>query len=273
MPVFTEILVNLLASAILVAFGYLGGKYRERKQQLGRQLEDYEFYPFCLDDKQALCFDAGRFMRGVRHFLAHRDDRAARQLLLIGEQNDVTGTLSAPDRELYRKLYRKFDGDRVIDENVKFLENYKRIVSLIGESFPNSGMEILLHNLSNPARALYHIRNNVTGRDLASPATNLVLDLKRRGLQHQDKLNYELNIGARRFKCTTIPIYREDIGLVGAICINVDVNYLQEYVRSDERRLDEFFAALCRTDMQLDENILSREEYERALAGKRHFLA
>ena len=46
--------------------------------------------------------------------------------------------------------------------------------------------------------------------------------LYERGLQHQDKLNYELNIGARRFKCTTIPIYREDIGLVGAICINVD---------------------------------------------------
>jgi hypothetical protein len=30
-------------------------------------------------------------------------------------------------------------------------------------------------------------------------------------------------------------------------------------------------ASLCKTDMMLDENILSRDEYEKALAGKRHF--
>ena len=31
------------------------------------------------------------------------------------------------------------------------------------------------------------------------------------------------------------------------------------------------FKSLCRTDMQLDENILSKDEYAKALKGKRHF--
>ena len=142
---------------------------------------------------------------------------------------------------------------------------------LIGDSFPDTGIEILLHSLSNPAKALYQIKNNVTGRNIEAPATNLVHDLKTRGLQNQDKLNYELNIGARKFKCTTIPIYRENFGLVGAICINLDVNYLQDEVRTHRDELDAFIAALCKTDMTLDENILSKDEYAKALAGKRHF--
>jgi predicted transcriptional regulator YheO len=168
-------------------------------------------------------------------------------------------------------LYHKFGGDKILDDTAKYLENYKRIVRLIGDSFPDTGMEILLHNLTNPAKALYQIKNNVTGRSIEAPATNLVLDLKTRRLQNQDKLNYELNIGARKFKCTTIPIYRENYGLVGAICINLDVNYLKEDVQSSTEKVDAFINALCKTDMVLDENILSKDEYEKALAGKRHF--
>ena len=152
-----------------------------------------------------------------------------------------------------------------------FLENYKRIVRLIGDSFPDSGMEILLHNLTNPSKALFHIKNNVTGRNVEAPATNLVHDLKMRGLRNEDKLNYELNIGARKFKCTTIPIFREDYGLIGAICINVDVNYLNDDVLASMDNARAFIASLCKTDMVLDENILSRDEYDKALAGKRHF--
>ena len=142
---------------------------------------------------------------------------------------------------------------------------------LIGDSFPDTGMEILLHNLTNPSKALYHIKNNVTGRNIEAPATNLVHDLKMRGLQNQDKLNYELNIGSRKFKCTTIPIYRDEYGLVGAICINIDYRYLDQEVRNDQARLDSFLDSILKTDMVLDENILSKDEYEKALKGKKHF--
>ncbi len=267
----SEILINILASAVLLVFGYLGGKYRERRLHQGKNLEEYEFYPFALDEKKILFFDLDKFTAGVRYFLKHRDHFAARQLILVGQQNNVENSLTGDDGAQYRKLFHTFGGDKILDDTATYLENYKRIVRLIGDSFPDTGMEILLHNLTNPAKALYHIKNNVTGRSIEAPATNLVLDLKTRRLQNQDKLNYELNIGARKFKCTTIPIYREKYGLVGAICINLDVNYLQEEIRNNTENLDAFIKALCKTDMVLDENILSKEEYEKALAGKRHF--
>jgi predicted transcriptional regulator YheO len=67
-----------------------------------------------------------------------------------------------------------------------------------------------------------------------------------------------LNIGARKFKCTTIPILRKEFGIVSAICINIDANYLTEEVMQSKERIEPWFRNFCRTDMQLDENILSR---------------
>jgi hypothetical protein len=49
------------------------------------------------------------------------------------------------------------------------------------------------------------------------------------------------------------------------------VNYLTDDVLSSKERIDAFFKNLCRIDMQVDENILSKDEYAKALKGKRHF--
>jgi predicted transcriptional regulator YheO len=146
-----------------------------------------------------------------------------------------------------------------------------RLVRLIGKSFPNTGIEILLHNLADPAHSLIALENNVTGRHLRDSTTNLLIDLKKRQLQNEDKLNYELNIGSRRFKCTTIPVIRKEFGVVGAICINIDANYLTEEVMKDRERIETWFKNFLRADMQVDENILSKDEYAKALKGKRHF--
>ena len=99
----------------------------------------------------------------------------------------------------------------------------------------------------------------------ACSTTNLLIDLKKRQLLHEDKLNYELNIGARRFKCTTIPILRKDFGIVGAICINIDANYLTDEVMQSKEQIEAWFKNFCRTDMQADENILSKDEYAKAI--------
>jgi predicted transcriptional regulator YheO len=268
---FAELAVNLLASAVLVVGGYLWGKFRERRSHNGKRLEEFDFYPFGLDEAKVLYFDEAKFLKAVDYFLKHRNEIAARQLILIGQQNDVENSLSADDRLLYRKLFRRYGGDKIRSDTEKFLANFHRIVRLVGDSFPDTGIEIILHDLTNPATALSCMKNNVTGRDIGSPATNLVFDLKTRRELSQDKLNYELNIGARKFKCTTIPIFRDPDGLVGAICINVDVNYLTGEVLSQTENMKMFISSLCKTDMSLDENILSKDEYQKALAGKRHF--
>ena len=161
-------------------------------------------------------FDLADFRRGVSHFLQHSDATAARQLIFIGEQNEVRHRLDRDALAEYERLYAAYGGARIVEDHNEFLENYKRIVRLIGRTFHDMGIEVLLHNLANPAKSICAIEGGeVTGRALELGTTSLVIDLKKRKLLNQDKLNYELNIGARRFKCTTIPIYRREFGLVG----------------------------------------------------------
>jgi predicted transcriptional regulator YheO len=271
----SELTINVVASIIVsllfLAAGFAWGKYKERRRKFGRNLEEYDFYPFTVTRENFGEFSLKDFRLGMHYFLKNEDHTAARQLIFIGEQSNVRAQLEPAEQKVYAQLFEKYDGKRITDDTNEFLENYARLVRLIGKSFPNTGIEILLHNLADPAHSLIVLENNVTGRHLRDGTTNLLIDLKRRQLLNEEKLNYELNIGARKFKCTTIPIVRKEFGIVGAICINVDANYITEEVLKDRQRIENWFANFCRTDVQLDENILSKDEYAKALKGKRHF--
>ena len=266
-----NVIASIIASLFFLAAGFLWGKYKERLRKFGRNLEEYDFYPFTVSRENFGEFSLKDFRLGMHYFLKNDDHTAARQLLFIGEQNNVSSQLEPAEQKVYAQLFDRYDGKRIADDTTEFLENYMRIVRLIGKSFPNTGIEILLHNLADPAHSLIVLENNVTGRHLRDGTTNLLIDLKKRQLLNEDKLNYELNIGTRKFKCTTIPITRKEFGIVGAICINVDVNYLADDVMTSKERIETFFKNLCRMEMQLDENILSKDEYAKALKGKRHF--
>jgi predicted transcriptional regulator YheO len=265
-----NMIASIIASLVLLAAGFLWGKYKERRKY-GRNLEDYDFYPFTINRENFPEFNLKDFRLGMHYFLKNNDYTAARQLIFIGEQNNVRAQLEPSEQKVYARLFEKYDGKKIADDTAEYLENYVRIVRLIGKSFPNSGIEILLHNLADPAHSLIVLENNVTGRHLRDGTTNLLIDLKKRQLLHEDKLNYELNIGARKFKCTTIPILRKDFGIVGAICINIDANYLTDEVMQTKERIEAWFKNFCRTDRQLDENILSKDEYAKAMKGQRHF--
>jgi len=265
-----NVIASIIASGILLSAGFLWGKYRER-HRFGKRLEEYDFYPYMVNRENFPEFNLKDFRLGMHYFLKNVDHTAARQLIFIGEQNNVRNQLEPAEQKVYERLFAKYDGKRIADDTSEYLENFAKLVRLIGKSFSNLGIEILLHDLSNPSHSLVVLENNVTGRNLRDGATNLVIDLKKRQLLHEDKLNYELNLGARRFKCTTIPIIRKEYGVVGAICINVDANYLTEEVLSSAEKVRAFFTTFCRTDMRIDENILSRDEYAKALKGKRHF--
>src|SRR5437867_4371935 len=250
-----NVIASIIASLVLLAAGFLWGKYKERRRY-GRNLEDYDFYPFTINRENFPEFNLKDFRLGMHYFLKNNDYTAARQLIFIGEQNNVRAQLEPSEQKEYARLFDKYDGRKIADDTAEYLENYMHIVRLIGKSFPNSGIEILLHNLADPSHSLVALENDVTGRHLRDGTTNLLIDLKKRTTQHEDKLNYELNIGSRKFKCTTIPIMRREFGVVGAICINVDSNYLTDEVMKDRQRIEDWFRSFCRTEMQLDENIL-----------------
>ncbi len=271
----SELSSNLIASIVVSVFslatGFLWGKYKERRRKFGRNLEEYDFYPFTVTRENFGEFSLKDFRLGMHYFLKNEDRTAARQLIFIGEQNNVRDQLEPAEQKVYAQLFDKYDGKKIADDTNEYLENYIRLVRLIGKSFPNTGIEVLLHNLADPAHSLIVLENNATGRHLRDGTTNLLIDLKKRQLLNEEKLNYELNIGTRKFKCTTIPVYRKEYGIVGAICINVDANYITEEVLQDRQRIETWFRNFLRTDMQLDENILSKDEYAKALKGKRHF--
>ena len=266
-----NIVASIIVSLVFLVIGFLWGKYKERRRKFGRNLDEYDFYPFTVTRENFGEFNLNHFRLGMHYFLKNDDERAARQLIFIGEQNNVRSHLEPAEQKAYAQFFDKYDGKKIADDTTEFLDNYVRIARLIGKSFPGTGIEILLHNLADPAHSLIVLENNVTGRHLRDGTTNLLIDLKKRQFLNEEKLNYELNIGSRKFKCTTIPIVRKEFGIVGAICINVDANYITEEVLKDRQRIENWFANFCRTDMQLDENILSKDEYAKALKGKRHF--
>jgi predicted transcriptional regulator YheO len=265
-----NVIASVIASIILLGVGFIWGKYKERRRY-GRNLEEYDFYPFTINRDNLPEFNLKDFRLGMHYFLKNNDYTAARQLIFIGEQNNVRNQLEPAEQKVYARFFEKYDGKKIADDTNEYLENYIRLVRLIGKSFPNTGIEILLHNLADPSHSLICLENNVTGRNLRDGTTNLLIDLKKRQLLHEDKLNYELNIGARKFKCTTIPITRKEYGVVGAICINIDSNYLNDEVLQNKERIESWFNSFLRVDMQLDENILSKDEYAKATKGKRHF--
>ncbi|HSM94493.1 MAG TPA: PAS domain-containing protein [Rhizomicrobium sp.] len=270
--VLNSVFSDVAASLVLVAGGFLVGRYRERRRMKGRDLTEYDFYPYTRTPENFAEFSLKDFRLGMHHFLRNSDPRAARQLIFIGEQNNVRHALGEADAASYDRLLAKYQGAHIASDAQDFLENYRNIARLFGRTFQNMGIEVLIHDLSNPTHSIVTIESGeVTGRTQGMGTTSLLVDLMRRVNLKQDKLNYELNIGARRFKCTTVPIQRKEFGVVGAICINIDINYIRDHVLSSPERIAEFLQNYCRTDMVLDENILSKEEYKRALAGKTHF--
>lgn len=271
-PWVLEITTNLVVSALVFGAGFLIGKYRQRSQMRGRNLEQYDFYPFQVDADGFPQFSLELFRRGVDELLEKKDATAATQLIVLGEQNGVRYQLDPGGLASYEKLFGKYDGGRVMKDSSEYLENYRRIVRLLGSTFRGMGIEVLLHDLVNPSHSITCIVDgDVTGRTEGMGTTSLVIDLKRRRALAQDKLNYGLSIGARNFKCTTIPIVREPYGIVGAICINIDVNYVRDHVLATAGATEEFLGRYCAIDMKLEENILSRPEYEKAMNGKRHW--
>jgi len=72
MEMFSELAINVSASILLLGFGYLYGKYRERRLQQGKVLEEYDFYPFELDENKILILASmSKIVNIFNFFLPH----------------------------------------------------------------------------------------------------------------------------------------------------------------------------------------------------------
>jgi hypothetical protein len=62
---------------MLLAVGFLIGKYRERKRQQGKSLDEYDFYPYASTRENFAEFSLRDFRLGMHYFLRNTDVRAA----------------------------------------------------------------------------------------------------------------------------------------------------------------------------------------------------
>ncbi len=72
-PVLSEVVVSLL----LFAGGYFIGKYREKLKSRGKNLDEYDFYPFEADKNNVPQFNLKDFRLAVHYFLKNKDFTAA----------------------------------------------------------------------------------------------------------------------------------------------------------------------------------------------------
>src|SRR5215469_11890963 len=103
-----SVLTDVVASLVLLAAGFLIGRYRERRRMLGRALTEYDFYPYVATPEKFAEFSLKDYRLGMHHFLRNTDRRAARQLIFIGEQNNVRQLLSDADARSHAQLCSKY---------------------------------------------------------------------------------------------------------------------------------------------------------------------
>src|SRR5947208_13649172 len=128
----SELSINVVASIIVSLFflmaGFIWGKYKERRRKFGRNLEEYDFYPFTVSRENFGEFSRKDFRLGMHYFLKNDDHTAARQLIFIGEQDNVRGQLELAEQKVYAQLFDRYDGQKMADDTSEFIEDHGRIV-------------------------------------------------------------------------------------------------------------------------------------------------
>src|SRR6266568_1237345 len=77
--------------------------------KFGRNLDEYDFYPFIVTRGNFGEFSLNNFRLGMHYFLKNHDYTAARQLIFIGEQNNVRNQLEPAEQKVYSQLFEKYD--------------------------------------------------------------------------------------------------------------------------------------------------------------------
>src|SRR5437667_9814975 len=123
-------IASIIVSLLFLATGFLWGKYKEQRRKFGRNLEEYDFYPFTVTRDNFGEFSLRDFRLGMHYFLKNEDHTAARQLIFIGEQNNVRAQLEPAEQKVYAQLFEKYDGKTDADATHGLFENYYRDVPL-----------------------------------------------------------------------------------------------------------------------------------------------
>ena len=114
-------------------------------------------------------------------------------------------------------------------EQVLLLEQLKQVADGLARTFAPF-CEVVLHDLLAPEHAVLAIHNNLSGRAVGQPATELGLARILDPGFAQVVANYATNIAdGRQAKSTPIGIKDGDGRYIAALCLNVDLTLFQSF--------------------------------------------
>ncbi|PCE29772.1 helix-turn-helix transcriptional regulator [Burkholderia ubonensis] len=112
---------------------------------------------------------------------------------------------------------------RLTSEQQVILEQVKQIAAALGETLAPF-TEVVVHDLRSPKHAILAIHNNLSGREVGDPATELGLARIADDSYPQVLANYANRFSdGRQAKSTSIGIKDSDGHYFAALCLNVDV--------------------------------------------------
>ncbi|MGN0948805.1 transcriptional regulator [Megasphaera sp.] len=118
------------------------------------------------------------------------------------------------------------------------LETYRRLVPFLGAAL-GKDCEVVLHDLRHPDASVVAIANGeISGRKVGAPATDFILKLMQVGKKRDQEYMtnyYGKSFNGHTLRSSTYFLHDEDGSIVGALCLNYDV---QRYI-DVRRQLDQ----------------------------------
>ncbi|WP_206051375.1 helix-turn-helix transcriptional regulator [Roseibium algicola] len=113
-----------------------------------------------------------------------------------------------------------------LSEHDLVLREAGKIVEALAETFAPM-CEVVLHDLTRPSSSIVMIENNISGRSVGDPATELGI-ARIADPDFPDKLvNYANTLGdGKPVKSTSIGLKDSEGKYIAAICLNLDTSYL-----------------------------------------------
>lgn len=136
----------------------------------------------------------------------------------------------------------------------EMLKLYTNLVPFLAE-ICGPGSEIVVHDVKNPDCSLIAIRNNLSGREVGNPMTDLACELQEKGMYTDAEylLNYKGKSKNVDFLSSTYFIKNEG-RLIGLLCVNKDMSAVEE-LNHAVRGLLERFNLSAPTDAGPSENL------------------
>lgn len=113
--------------------------------------------------------------------------------------------------------------------------------------------EVAVHDFADLKKSLIYLAGNVTGREIGSPITDLVLnELTKHPLEIQDIPNYKTkSANGITMKSSTVFLRNDKDEVIGALCINYDISMMmqyeteiQDFINFDEDKSENFYTTV-----------------------------